>query len=98
QRLVQATLVGGVHAENRFGDLALDVANGAHHPLTVPALTPIAQLGGLELTGRGTRRYRGVAVSTGAKPDLDLHGRITPAIEDLGALHSLDRTHPRNPR
>ena len=93
QRLVQTALIGGVQARDRLGDLAVDVRDRTPYALALPALAAVAQLGGLELAGRGARGHRRVAVRAGAQTDLDLDRRVAPAVEDLARVDPLDLTH-----
>jgi hypothetical protein len=93
QSAVQRRLVGGVHARQRCGDLAVHIGHRAHHALALPALAAVAQLRRLELARRRSRRHGGVAVGTGAQPYLDLDGRVAAAVEDLAGVDSLDLTH-----
>jgi hypothetical protein len=92
-RPVQAGLVGGVATGDRVGELAIDVGDRLHHSLAPPALTAVAQLGGLELARRCPAGHGRAAVAPGTQNDLDLDGRVAPRVQDLAAVHLLDLAH-----
>src|SRR3979490_2893947 len=58
-----------------WSEASIPVTPRARPALPLPALASIAQLGCLELAGRGARRDGGVPVGAGAQPHLHLHGR-----------------------
>src|SRR5204863_2813102 len=60
------------------------------HSLAAEGLAPVAQLHGLELAGRRARRHRRAPGCPGREPDLDLHGRVAAAVEDLPGVHLPD--------
>ena len=72
-------------------------------PLTLPTawVTPlppyvraaVAQLGGLELAGRGARRDGRAAGRAGAQGELDLDGRVASRVEDLAGVDAFDLAH-----
>ncbi len=62
QRAVEALLVERVAPAHRVGDLAVDVADGLRDALAAPGVAAVAQLGGLELAGRGAGRHRRAAL------------------------------------
>ena len=64
---VEALLVGRVVAGDRLGDLAVDVADGLRDALAPVGVAAVAQLGGLELAGRGAGGHGGAAVGAGAQ-------------------------------
>src|SRR6185437_17024649 len=92
-----ALLVGRVAAGDGGCDLAVDVRHGARDALAVPRLAAVAQLGGLELAGRGPRWHRRMTVCSGAQPDLDLDRGVAATVEDLARVHALDLTHATRP-
>ena len=69
----------------RPGDLVVDVADGLLDSLAAPGLAAVAQLGGLELAGRGAGRHRGAAAGAVLEHDVDLDGRIAAAVENFAA-------------
>jgi hypothetical protein len=66
QRAVKPLLVGGVEAVQLPRDLGVGVLDGAPHPPSLPRLTAVAQLGRLELAGRGAGGHRGPPACAGA--------------------------------
>src|SRR6266545_5246285 len=52
---------------------------------------------GLVRSGRGPRWYGGARHSSVVEPDLDLHGRPPPGVEDLPAVHGANCSHERVP-
>src|SRR5262249_21220423 len=93
QRPIQRTLIGGVEARDRGGDLAVDVRDRARHAPALPALAAVAPRLGLGLSRRRARGDRGVTVGAGAQPDLDLDRRVAPAVEDLARVNPFDLAH-----
>ena len=87
---VEAGLVGGVVAVDGPAELAVDVRHRPLHALAAPPLAAVAQLGGLELAGRGARRHRRPAVGARAQAEVDLDGRVAPRVEDLAGVDVLD--------
>ena len=88
--LVKALLVGGVHAVHRLRDLAVDVRDRARHSLAGEALAAVAQLRRLELP-RGRAGGNGcVPAGAGAQRHVDLHGRVSTAVQDLARVDCVD--------
>ena len=59
ERLVYGALVGGLHADERIGDLFVYVVDSGEHAFAkVASGLGIPQLDGFELAGRGARRNR----------------------------------------
>ena len=86
-----------VDARDRLGDLAVDVADGLGDALAQPRVAAVAQLGGLELAGRGARGHRGAAGGAGAQDDVDLDRRVPAGVEDLAGVDGLDLAHSVSP-
>jgi hypothetical protein len=90
---VEALLLGGVQAADGIGELAVDVGHRSRDALAAVGVAAVAQLRGLELArGRagGDGRAPGGA---GPQAQLDLHGRVAAAVEDLPGVDVLDRAH-----
>ncbi len=90
QRAVQAGLVEHVVARDRRGDLAVDVRDRLRHALAEVGVAAVAQLGRLELAGRGAGRDGRAAVRAGAQRELDLDGRVAARVQDLAGVDGLD--------
>ena len=78
-------------ADERLGDVAVDVRDRLRDALARPGVAAVAQLGRLELAGRGARRHRGAAAGAGVERHLDLDRRVAPRVEDLARVYALDR-------
>ena len=78
-----------------FAIVAVDVLDRLRHALAGPVVAAVAQLGRLELAGRGARGHRGAALGAGPEPDLDLDRRVAAGVEDLAGVDVLDRAHLR---
>src|SRR6266576_6426902 len=90
---VDGPLVFGVEAGDRLRDLRLDVANGAEDTLAaVRALITLAQLDGLELPGRRTRRHSRASGRARLEHDVHLDGRISARVENLAPMHACNRS------
>src|SRR5207237_3024800 len=83
----------GARADQRLGDLPVDVRDGARDALAVPLRAAVAKLGRLELAGRGARWDRRAAPCSAVQQHVDLDGRIAPRVEDLARVDGLDRRH-----
>ena len=90
---VEAALVGRVVAGDRLGDLAVDVGDGLRDALAAVRVAAVAELGGLELAGRGAGGDGGAAVGAGAQLDLHLDGGVAAGIKDLACVNGLDLAH-----
>ena len=64
----------------------LTLATALRDALAAQAVAAVAQLGGLELAGRGARGHRRAAGGAGAQRELDLDGRVAAAVEDLAGV------------
>jgi hypothetical protein len=93
QALVERLLLQRVRPRDRLGDLAVDVADRLGDALAAPGVAAVAQLGGLELAGRGAGRHGGAAGRAGAQHELDLDGRVAARVEDLAGVDGLDLAH-----
>ena len=91
--LVDDALLAGVAAEHLLGDLLVDVLNSLENALAgVALLVAVAQLNGLELTGRRAGGNRSAGL--GAVEDhLDLNGRVAAGVEDLTGFDEFDGCH-----
>ena len=93
ERLVDRPLLGRAGAGQGLGDVLVDVPDRLRDPLAVPRLATVAQLGGLELTGRGARRDRGAPRRAGVERHLHLDRRVAARVEDLARVDALDQGH-----
>ena len=93
EHAVDAALVGGVEAEERVGDLAVDVADRAGDALPEPGVAAVAELDRLVLAGRGTGRHRREPERPRLEPDLDLDRRVSPRVENLSPVDVDDLGH-----
>jgi hypothetical protein len=96
ERLVETGLVGRVAPAHGVGDLAVDVGDRLGDALAAVGHAAVAQLGGLELPGRGAAGHRGAPGRPRAQHQLDLDGRVAAAVEDLAGVDLLDLTHSFN--
>ena len=96
QRAVQARLVEHVAARDRRGDLAVDVRDRPRHALAEVGVAAVAQLGRLELAGRGAGRDRRAAARARAQREVDLDGRVPARVEDLTGVDALDLAQALN--
>ena len=90
---VEALLVGRVVAGDGLGDLAVDVADGLRDALAHVGVAAVAELGGLELTGRGAGGHGRAAVSARAQRDLHLDGGVAAGVKDLARMYGFDLAH-----
>ena len=93
QHPVERRLAGGVLTAHRGRDLAVDVVDRAGDALAHPVRATVAQLGRLELAGRGARRDGRPPPRPRAHAELDFHRGVTAAVEDLAGVNMLDLTH-----
>ena len=95
-RLVDADLIGYVHADDGGCDHLVHVPHGFLHALAqIAALVAVAQFERLVLAGRGTARNGCAAEGAGYGTNFDLHGRITSRIEDFPCMN-LYNLHTEN--
>ena len=92
-RLVEGALLGGAGADQRRGDLAVDVGDRPGDALAGPGVAAVAQLDRLELAGRGAGGHRGEAAGAGLERDFDLDGRVAARVEDLPRVDGGDGAH-----
>ena len=86
--LVDADLIGNVHADDGRGDHLIDVLHGVQHALAqVAALVAVAELEGLVLTRRCAARNGCTTECTGYGTNFDLNGRIASRVEDLPCVN-----------
>jgi hypothetical protein len=93
-RPVERLLVGRIHPVHGLGELAVHVRDRLGHALAGPSVAPVAQLDGLELTGRGARRHGRAARGAGPQEHVDLDGGISAAVEDLTSMDAFDCAQP----
>jgi hypothetical protein len=96
QRAIEALLVGGVAALDGLGDLAVDVAHRLRHALAAVRVAAVAQLGGLELARGGAAGDDRAPRGARAQRELDLDGRVAPAVEHLPGMELVDLAHSFN--
>ena len=95
---VDAHLVGGGEAGQRVADRPVHRLDRAAHALAaVAAGVAVAQLDRLVRAGRGARGHRGAAHGAVLEQDVDLHGRIAAAVEDLAPHDVNDDRHRNSP-
>ena len=99
QRAVEARLVERVEADERLGDLAVDVADRLRDALAAPGVAAVAQLDRLELAGRRAGRDRGAARArrSAARPRPRRSGcRASRGSGGRGRSRSGSRSAPRS--
>ncbi len=82
-REVEGSLVEGLHADERSRDLGAGVSDGLGHALAPVAVSPVAQLDRLELSGRRPRRDDGAAPGARLEEHLDLDRGVAARVEHL---------------
>ena len=88
---VDRDLVEGVAAAQCVGDLAVHGCDGLQDALTPePVFVAVAQLDSLPCPGRCTRGHRSPSVRAAFEEDLDLDGRVAPAVDDFPSAHVVD--------
>ena len=90
---VDQSLLEGIDAAQRRGDLAVDVADCGCHTLAEVSLAAIAQFDRLVLAGRCARRHRGAPAGSALQLDFDLDGGVAAGVEDLTADDADDLAH-----
>ena len=81
----------GLAADERAGDLAVDVRHGAPHAAAqVARPIPVAQLDRLALAGGGARGHRRPPERAPLEDQVDLDGRIAARVEDLAPMDAFD--------
>jgi hypothetical protein len=87
-------LLGDVEAEDRLGDLGVDVLDRLLHALAEEALlVAIAQLHRLARAGRRPRGHRGAPHGAGLDQHVGLDGGIAARIQDLAGDDFNDGGH-----
>ena len=97
QRVIDVTLVLGVHALKRIEDFAVHGVDRLQHALAEIARAAVALFDGLMGAGRSARRYCGAAHRPVFKHDVDFDGWIAAAIEDFAACNVRDGCHEETP-
>ncbi|EAP76479.1 probable phosphopyruvate hydratase [Roseovarius nubinhibens ISM] len=93
-RFVDGDLFGGVKAQERVGDLAIDGGDGLEHALAhVAALVAIAAFDRLVGAGGGARGDGGAAHGAVFEDHVDLDGGVAPAVEDFAGVDVDNRAH-----
>src|SRR5436305_607778 len=90
----EAALVADARRETALGlrDVAFDVPDRVQHALpAVHRLVAVAQLDGLELARRGTRRHSRASERPGLELRFDLDRGVAARIENLARMDSGDR-------
>ena len=93
QAPVERLLVAAVAADQRARDLVVDVGHRPRDALAAVGRSAVAQLGRLELAGRGPRRDRGAPAGAARQHQLDLDRGVAATVEDLPCGELLDRAH-----
>ncbi len=92
--VVQATLIGGIPANDLLVDDLVDVINGLLNALAaVISLVTIAQFGCLEGAGGRTRRDCGDGERAVVQQGLYLNGGVATRIKNLAGLDVFDKCH-----
>src|SRR5439155_22920205 len=92
QPRVERPLVLGVEPHNSRRQLRIDIANGPENALAaIHALVAVAQLDGLELSGRRARRNSRASGRARLERDVHLDRRVAARVEDLAPVHACDR-------
>ena len=94
-RLVDGSLIRGVGAVERIGDLAVGVRHRSRDALAQPLGAAVAQLGGLEFAGGGAGGDGGTAHRATGEGDVHLDRGIAPGVEDLPRLDAFDLGHAK---
>ena len=90
ERLVDRPLVGGL-ADERRGNLVVDVADGLQHALAaVAALVAVAKLQRFACAGGGARRHGGAAARARLEHDVHFDGWIAARIKNFPGLNGTD--------
>ena len=74
----------------------LTLPTALRHALAAVGVAAVAQLGGLELAGRGAGGHGRAPGRARAQRELDLDGRVAAAVEDLAGVDLLDLAHSFN--
>ena len=86
--LVDAHLIGDVHADDGRGDHLVDVLHGVEHAFAqVTALVAVTKFERLVLAGRCAARNGSAAECARYSPYFDLDGRIASRVEDLPCMN-----------
>ena len=94
ERLVEKGLLGGIQAEDGFGDFSVDVLDGLEHALAqVARLVAIAQLNGLPRAGGGAGRHGGAAHHARFEQHVAFDGGVAAAVENFTAYDVNNGTH-----
>ena len=89
--VVDRSLVGGIEASYRAGNLAIHAGDGLAHALAeVARFIAIAQFDGFVLAGGRARGHCGAARCAAFEDDIRFHGRIAARIQNLPAMHPRD--------
>ena len=84
EHLVNRGLIQHVHADQRFGQLMVDVLDREQNALAVvTALVAVAQFAGFVHAGRRAGRHGRAADGAVVERDLDLDGRVAAGVKDL---------------
>src|SRR5690606_26790939 len=83
-RPIEQGLLRGIAPEQRLAELAVHRRDGAKDALAqVAGAVAVAQLDRFPGTGRSARRHRRATESAAAEPDVNLNGRVAPAVQDF---------------
>jgi hypothetical protein len=84
QRLIDEGLLLRIEADDRFGNLGIDVLHGLHDALAqIAACITVTQLDGLARSGRRARRHGGTPHDAGFEQYVAFNGGISAGIQNL---------------
>ena len=89
ERVVDQPLIEALEADDRLGDLPVDVRDGPLHTLAAVAVAAVPKLDGLVGAGAGPARNRRPPPGAREELDLDLDGRVASRVEYL-SRHDVD--------
>ena len=96
ERVVDLHLAQHIHANNGFGDFAVDVVNGLGHALAAKtAFVAIAHFKSFAAARGGSRRHGRTGAVTGFQRHFHFNSGVAARIEDLTAINRSNAAHCR---
>ena len=93
-RVVESTLIGGIHADDLRSDDFVHGLDGVEHALAlVTGLVAIATLPSLCGTGGGAGRNQAAALCAVFGLEIDLDGRVATGIKDFARVYAFNCCH-----